>query len=299
MNVFGNRRRFSGPIIFVLSAFVAVLMAACSTSQQTVTISSNSNNSSNTSSASIQYNTQLTHSPTGNANLAWNPEDHRLTVNVTLSGLAPNSTHPEHIHAGTCTSMPMGAIVYTLQPIVADAHGVATATTVIDNVKQGIPEDGWYINVHNGPQLTSELQGRAIACGNIYNAHSSKDHAQSVHLQLVKTTAPDEAVYGNAKITIEQDKLVVKLMLHGLVPQSTHIAHIHTGSCQSQGAVVYPLKAVVADADGNATSTTIINNVHTISSSSLYVNVHEAASMAGMSTQSGFNPIACGNIASH
>ncbi len=297
MKVFGNRRRFLAPVTIMLSACVAILMAACSTSQQTATISSTSNSSS--TSTTVQFNTQLTHSPTGSANLAWDPESHKLTVNVSLTGLAPNSTHPEHIHASSCTSMPMGPIVYTLNPIVANAQGVGSATTVIEDVEHGIPANGWYVNVHNGPQLTTELQSRAIACGNIYNAHTSKDHAQSVSLHLVKTTAPDEAVYGNAQVSVENNKLVVKLTLHGLVPQSTYMAHIHAGSCQAQGAVVYPLKPVVADANGDAISTTIINNVQTISASSLYVNVHEAGSMDGMSTQSGFNPIACGNIASH
>jgi CHRD domain len=299
MKVFSNRRRFFTPVIIMLSACVALLMAACSTSQQTVTISGNSNNSSTSYTAPIEFNTQLTHSPTGSANLSWNPEDQKLTVQVSLTGLAPNSTHPEHIHAGSCTSMPMGPIVYTLNPIVADAHGVATVTTIIANVKHGIPENGWYVNVHNGPQLTTDLQGRAIACGNVYNAHTSKDNVQTVHLQLVKTTAPDEAVYGNAQISIENNELTVKLTLHGLVPQSTHMAHIHAGTCQSQGAVVYPLKPVVADGNGDATSTTVINNIKTFSASSLYVNVHEAGTMSGMSTQSGFNPIACGNIAAH
>src|SRR5882762_7932611 len=134
MKVLGNRRRFFAPVIIMLSAFTVIFMAACSTSQQTATISntSNSSNSSN-SSSTIQFNTQLTHSPTGFADLSWNHDDHKLTVKVYLSGLAPDSTHPEHIHAGTCTSMPMGAVVYTLQPMVADAHGVATATSVIEN----------------------------------------------------------------------------------------------------------------------------------------------------------------------
>jgi hypothetical protein len=299
MHIPGNRNRFFAPAIIMLSAFVAVLMAACSTSQQTATIGNTSNGSSTGYTAPVQFSTQLTHSPTGSAKLSWDSEDHKLTVSVSLTGLAPSSTHPEHIHAGTCTSMPMGPIVYTLNPVVANAQGVGSATTVIEDVEHGIPANGWYVNVHNGPQLTTDLQSRAIACGNVYNTHTSKDHEQSVSLQLVKTTAPDEAVYGNAQISIENSKLIVKLTLYGLVPQSTHMAHIHAGSCQAQGAVVYPLKPVVADANGNAISTTVIDNVQTISASPLYVNVHEAGTMSGMSTQSGFNPIACGNITSH
>jgi hypothetical protein len=68
---------------------------------------------------------------------------------------------------------------------------------------------------------------------------------------------------------------------------------------QAQGAVVYPLQPIVADANGNSTSTTVINNPKNFSASRLYVNIHEAATMNGLTTQTGFNPIACGNITYH
>ena len=77
------------------------------------------------------------------------------------------------------------------------------------------------------------------------------------------------------------------------------MAHIHAGTCQSQGQVVYPLQPIVADAQGNATSTTVINNASNFTTSQLYINIHEAATMNGLTTQTGFNPIACGNIAYH
>jgi hypothetical protein len=72
-----------------------------------------------------------------------------------------------------------------------------------------------------------------------------------------------------------------------------HAAHIHAGSCESQGAVVHPLTTVAADASGNANVTTTIDNVSSIPSSGWYVNVHHSTDL---STQTGFNPIACGNV---
>jgi hypothetical protein len=110
---------------------------------------------------------------------------------------------------------------------------------------------------------------------------------------------PDESVHGSAQIQMESNKVIVTIKVSGLAPNTTHMAHIHAGTCQAQGAVVYPLQAVVADAQGNATSTTVINNPQNFTGSRLYINIHEAATMNGLTTQTGFNPIACGNITYH
>ena len=98
---------------------------------------------------------------------------------------------------------------------------------------------------------------------------------------------------GMAQLSLSGTTLTVKLTLSGLEPNSAHAAHIHTGSCESQGAVVYPLMPVMADASGNATVMTTINNVSSIPGSGWYVNVHHSTAL---STQTGFDPIACGNV---
>src|SRR2546430_945203 len=87
--------------------------------------------------------------------------------------------------------------------------------------------------------------------------------------------------------------LMVKISLVGLAPNSTHAAHIHHGSCASQGPVVYPLQTVMADASGRASETTTIKNVTSIPSSGWYVNLHHSTVL---STQTGFDPIACGDV---
>jgi hypothetical protein len=295
MKVAVNRKSFLASMLILFSLLIVALLSACTTPQALL------GDDFSGSAVPGQIDTVLTHSPTGSAHLSWNAADHTLTVKVSLSGLAPNSTHPEHIHAGSCASNPMGPIVYSLQPLVADAHGVGTAVTIISGVMHGIPEHGWSVNVHNGPQLTTALQSRPIACGNVFNynddTHSSHQSKQSVRVTLVGTMAPDESVHGHAWISIHDGDLVVKISVSGLAPYTTHMAHIHAGSCKAQGPVVYPLQPVIADAYGNATTTTIIKNVSKQAlDAKLYVNIHEAGTMSGMSTQAGFNPIACGNI---
>ena len=87
-----------------------------------------------------------------------------LTVTTTLSGLAPNSSHAEHIHSGSCAMQ--GNIVYPLTTIKADAKGNATTTTTIKNVT-AIPSTGWYVNVHNSTDMTNQTSFDPIACGDV------------------------------------------------------------------------------------------------------------------------------------
>lgn len=117
----------------------------------------------------------LNHAPTGTAALLWSQTSHTLVVTVIASGLAPNSTHPDAIHNGIgsgCTSSTHGDVVYGLNPVNADSSGKGTSITTIPNVQQGIPGQGWYIDMHNGPQLADSSQQERIACANIINPNA-------------------------------------------------------------------------------------------------------------------------------
>jgi hypothetical protein len=275
----------------LLSIVIVWLLAACggSATPPTPPASTTSTPTTSTTTASAT----LKHVPSGMATLNWNPSSHALTVKITLSGLAPSSTHPSHIHTGSCSNQ--GAVVHPLQNIVADATGNATVTSTISNVTNGIPASGWYVNVHNGPGLSPDEQFLPIVCGDVANSSTSTSAAQSVQVPL--TAAPGaskgQAASGKAQLSLSGTTLTVTVTLSGLEPNSTHAAHIHKGSCESQGAVVYPLDNVVADASGNANVKTTVNNVSTIPSTGWYVNVHRATAL---STQTGFDPIACGNV---
>jgi hypothetical protein len=234
----------------------------------------------------------LKHSPTGTTELSWNPEDQKLTVKISLTGLAPNSSHAAHIHAGTCAAD--GAVVYPLNTIVANAEGAATSETTIEHVQKGIPASGWYINIHNGLKMTA-IEHMPIACGNVTNSNTTTNDKQEVHVVLGGSTAPNESASGKAELATADGKVTLKITLSGLEPNSKHIAHIHAGSCEAQGAVVVMLNPVVADAQGNGTSVTTIDKVPS-ASKGLYVNVHMGATMDELKQSVFFNPIACGNL---
>lgn len=87
-----------------------------------------------------------------------------LTVTLTLDNLAPGSQHEAHIHAGTCAKQ--GPVVHPLPTVKADASGRAQVKAVIQNV-QSIPGD-WYIHVHNGAEVTTQMGYQPITCGDIF-----------------------------------------------------------------------------------------------------------------------------------
>jgi hypothetical protein len=261
-----------------------LIVTACSTDQQ------------KTTSQVTQANATLGHVPSGTSDLTWSAASQTLTVKIKLSGLAPNSTHPAHIHKGDCNSN--GAIVFPLKPVVADGTGVGTSETTIPQDTKAIPQSNWYINVHNGGDgLTKDLQDTPIACGSIVNPQASTTSDQAVHLILSVTPSPSQAAAGSARLSLDgSNKLTVQVTLSGLVPNSTHMAHIHSGSCEAQGKVKYPLNPIVADADGNGTSTTTVDQVTSIPGGGWYVNVHLGGTTKDLSTQTGDDPIACGNV---
>jgi hypothetical protein len=92
--------------------------------------------------------------------------DDAFTITVDLTGLAPGSSHVWHIHNGTCGIN--GSIAVPLPDnVVADGTGHAL---VSDRVAAPYKGDGWYANVHTGPDLTTPQNAAPIACGDLASA---------------------------------------------------------------------------------------------------------------------------------
>ena len=271
----------------LLGMLVAVL-AACNSSD-----SSTTNTSGVTPSVLTSASAVMRHNPSGTLQLSWDSSSHTLTAQVALTGLAPASIHPARIYEGSCRNP--GKEAYPLKNVVANNIGFANAITKIDNVTGGIPANGWFVNVHNGPTLSTDDQSLAIACADVTNPSASTKSNQSVVATLGSTSAADQGVTGTAQLSVNNDNLTVTVSLNGMAAHSTHMMHIHTGSCASQGKVVYALKPVTADASGTGTSTTVIPHVSSIPQSGWYVNAHMGPDL---SKQTGFDPISCGDITS-
>jgi hypothetical protein len=306
-----SRQKWYSFHFMLWSALIATcFVTACTTSQQ-----ADSNNTS-PAVANIQLSAELNASPTGQATLTWRPSANgtgTLTVNISATGLAPNSTHPEHIHAGTCATNPMGPIIYQLRPLVADAHGNAQQQTIITDVKNGIPATGWFVNIHNGPTLNASValalnQARTIACGDVVNPQGK----QAVQLTLQSMKGLDGDVHGTASLQLGYtqglgDHLLLHLTASGLAPGSTHWISLRQGTCQQQGPMTdMPLlqQAITSGRDGTVAATIAVANPDVVKSildithfsAQWYIMIHEAAQMNELKTQTGFDPLACGNI---
>ncbi len=285
--------KFKKGLLILPIVLLAVLLAACS---QSILPGGNTASVSSGEDAMTNATVALAHQPVGTVVLSWNPNTNVLAVTLRMTGLAPLSSHPAHIHqAPSCQAG--GPVLFALHPVVADAVGVGTATTSIDSTN-GIPRTGWIVNVHNGPGLTPTVQSLPIACVAIHNY--ARVHGLLVlRYTLDPTAAADQHASGQAWLSVTHHALTVKVVVRGLVPGSVHMEHIHAGSCTNQGKVLYMLKNLVADGDGTATATTIIKNVTQIPAQGWYLNVHRSAVLTfpnGNINPTNFDPVVCGTL---
>jgi hypothetical protein len=232
-------------------------------------------------------------SPRGIAVLQWNPKNDELWVTITVTELVPASIHRISLFTDTCIHT--GQVVSSLNPLVANAHGVGSSQTIMHSVANGIPLTGWAIKISNGSTLATGLAARSILCGNVSGVHMIARGTQSAHVLLMSTLSPNESVHGLAQIRAMGAFIIVTLSLSGLAPKTTHMASLHTGSCTFHGPVLYRLQPVFADVQGNAMTTTTLN-VHALTTIHISIKVHEAGTLTALKTPQGFSSIACGDV---
>jgi hypothetical protein len=278
--------------VLTILVLASASLWACSSKQTASPTPSASGTSSATPSTptTSTATAMLDHEPTGTVTMSWSSSTKKLTVGISMIGLGPDSTHPAHIHSGTCANT--GNIIYPLDPVTATATGDATVTTTVSNVGAGIPASGWSLNVHTGPALTPADQYRPIACIDI----SNPSHAAAFTGAFKPVPGTGNDVTGTAVVSLDPTahSLGVSVTVHGLDPNTAHAAHVHEGSCEAQGPVVYSLPNVKSDATGTGSVTATFSGVTaTAIPSTWYVNVHNTTDV---STQVGFTPLSCGNL---
>jgi hypothetical protein len=107
---------------------------------------------------------------------------------------------------------------------------------------------------------------------------------------------------GRATITYDRYAQTISVTVNasGLTP-GAHAAHIHVGSCSSQGAVQYMLMDFTANAEGQIVhETRTVGNVTTpLPASGWYLNLHQGNSnniLANGQPTIFFRPLLCANI---
>jgi hypothetical protein len=279
-----------------LTRLVAVLLcsaglAACSSTTPTATTT--------TASSGNHITVNLVHEPAGTATLSWNSSTGKVTATVDITDLTPGSSHAVHIHSGSCLNQ--GPVVVAFPDITANPAGVFSGTiTSVNSTSKGLNSKE-YFNVHLGDsaQLGTALGFTPISCGDL--PASTTQSAASVTLAAL----PQAGQHPTATATIDYSPadhtLTVDVVASGLVPNSVHATHIHLGSCQNEGAVLYGLNATDANAQGDANVRTVVNNVMSPPpSNGWYINLHLGAPNQILSSGNKptlyFEPILCANI---
>ena len=109
----------------------------------------------------------------------------------------------------------------------------------------------------------------AMACGGTAAAPSPTPGAT-----FTMGAMNGSGVTGTGQVSKGTGSFVVSIQIHGMVPKSSHVSHVHIGTCARPGGIAYALLPVVADVSGNATATSTVKEYYSMPSTGWYVNVH-------------------------
>jgi hypothetical protein len=276
------------------AALVAACVAACGSSS---TQSSTTTSATGSGTAGSPLIVALSNQPSGTVALSWDPQTKNVSAKVQMVGFTPGSSHAMHIHQGSCAAQ--GDVLVPFPDVTANDVGAIDTTVTSSQPSAAGLAAGTFLNLHlaPAPQLggPGSLGYTPISCADITPSASTT-------LTMAPLPQPGQHPQGSATLTYDPAKkaLSVAVTASGLVAGSDHAVHIHLGSCDSQGAVKYPLDDLVTSPTGAAETTTVIQNVDQAPpATGWYFNVHLGSS--SQIEQNGqptlyFQPIVCGNI---
>jgi hypothetical protein len=141
------------------------------------------------------------------------------------------------------------------------------------------------------------------ACGSTDSGSSPSPTPSPVASSPASTPSPVPLTFAlnglvtTAKGTITLTKgsgtFTVELKITGLQPMSSHVSHVHIGSCAARGGIKYALNQVVADGQGDADIKTTIKATYPPTSGRWYVVVHAGSDML---TSTNAKYLLCGNL---
>ena len=97
---------------------------------------------------------------------------------------------------------------------------------------------------------------------------------------------------GTITLTAGPNSTTVELKITGLQASSSHISHIHLGSCAGRGGIAFALNQVVADGQGTADTKTTLNITYPPTGPKWYAVVHAGKNMQGTNSKY----LLCGNL---
>jgi hypothetical protein len=213
-----------------------------------------------------------------------------ITAAISAFGLTPGSSHSVELVSGT------GGVVASFGQLTANNLGQAQAN--LDSGYQFTP-GAWHVVISNGT-AGDPVSAEPIAQTAAYLGGTSTYQLTAVEVSSNGTTYGTP--HGSAVVSYDPTAQTISVTVNasGFTP-GTHAAHIHLGSCQSQGAVQYMLMDFTANGTGQIVNETrTVTNVTTpLPASGWYLNLHQGNSSNIVSNGSptiNFRPLLCGNI---
>jgi Cu/Zn superoxide dismutase len=123
-------------------------------------------------------------------------------------------------------------------------------------------------------------------------SHSPSPGAKLFSFQL--NPEPTVKATGTITLTADQSTTSIELKITGLLPNSSHVSHVHVGGCpqSARGGIAFALNQVVADGEGTADTMTSLNVSYPPATGKWYVVVHAGPDMQGTSA----SYLMCGNL---
>lgn len=213
------------------------------------------------------------------------PRAGSTTIELTITGLAALSAHESKLFSGTC-QQPI-AVVSPLNQVVADGNGAADVKSEVQ-AKFPPSSGSWFVVVSAGPD-SQGLNATFLLCGNLGAAGPSPSASPALQFPIngIKTNAT-----GKVLVTAGATSTTIELVITGLLTDSSHVSHVHSGSCQQPGGIIFALNQVVADGTGAADARTTIQAQYPPATGHWYVVVHAGPDMQGSNAAY----LMCGNL---
>jgi hypothetical protein len=111
-------------------------------------------------------------------------------------------------------------------------------------------------------------------------------------LTFVITPVAGVAASGTIIVFAGPSSTTIEIRVTGLQGNSSHVSHVHVGSCQQRGGIAFALNQVIADGQGVADTRTTLNQRYPPATGHWYVVVHAGPDMQG----SNASYLLCGNL---
>jgi hypothetical protein len=218
---------------------------------------------------------------------------HGLSIGLSAFGLTPGSSHEVGLSMALCVASTGGSGVHVAQ---ADGSGQLNAHFNVRGRKARNAASVSLLLGTPGASGGGVSPTKVIACANMPDPLQG-----TAQVPLKSKLGWGSNLSGSFSTTYDAaaQTLTVAVTARGFVPGSTHAAHIHQGTCQAQGGVVYMLPDLVADASGDIHAVRTVTGVTSPPASGWYLNIHLGDSnqiLSGGNPTLAFQPLLCANV---